>query len=64
MTKALMKKLPYSVEEGVGGGADCDFMFSVSGDNHPGAERATPPESGGEDFPRMPHSTYSLPVNL
>jgi uncharacterized protein (DUF433 family) len=25
-------------------------MFSASGDNHPGARRATPPESGGELF--------------
>ena len=45
-----MKMLPSSVEEGVGGGADCDLMFSTSGDNHPGAQRATPPESGGELF--------------
>ena len=45
-----MKMLPSSVEEGVGGGADYDLMFSASGDNHPGARRATPPESGGESF--------------
>jgi hypothetical protein len=45
-----MKMHPSSVEEGVGGGADCDLMFLASGDNHPGARCATPPESGGELF--------------
>jgi len=28
---AVLKMLPSSVEEGVGGGADCGFEFSVSG---------------------------------
>jgi hypothetical protein len=45
-----MKMLPSAVEEGVGGGADWDLIFLASGDNHPGARRATPPESGGELF--------------
>ena len=45
-----MKMHPSSVEEGVGGGADWDLIFLASGDNHPGARRATPPESGGELF--------------
>lgn len=40
--------LPSSVKEGEEGGAVYDFMFSASGNNHPGARRATPPESGGE----------------
>ena len=32
--KPVMKMLPSSVEEGVGGGADCDLIFLASGDNH------------------------------
>jgi len=43
-----MTMLPSSVEEGVGGGGDRDFMFAALEDNHPVARRATPPESGGE----------------
>jgi hypothetical protein len=58
-----MEKFPTSVEEGVGGGTDSELKFSVSGDNHPVRQLTdTPPESGGEDFPRMPHSTYPMRV--
>jgi len=41
--KPVMKMLPSSIEEGVGGGADCDLILLASGDNHPGARRAIPP---------------------